>query len=324
MLLHAAPLVLTAAKTNLPVEVKGVLMKLNRCLLLLALLIAVWPARSAAFCLEGAGRADMPRYLANGNSVQAFSGFRRGTVITRRFGAENGIKEVVPPQLRQRYKKWKDELLSTDFGRLQWDYYSSNPNFLLKVIFSRAHKYGAGTDDFEWNETGELIGATITLGTNLDKGFPDPVYYPIMNALENYGSIFEVGGSILASTKIIHEIAHVRNTADTNSKLFQQQNKLITSYNSIFLKNGYNTTDPRLVELAEELGGNPIEIWEAREYQSEVNALRYLIERISDEPFNCSVFTRMRRNVSNYARNYKDRFQQVYDEAPPSPCQSLD
>ena len=233
---------------------------------------------------------------------------------------EFGIKEVVPDELRSRYKKWKDELLSTEFGRQQWEQYADNKEFFLKIVVSSSRKFGAGTDNFEWDSNGKLISATITLGKNLDKGFPDPVYYPVMNSLATYDGLYEVNGEILASTKIIHEIGHVNFTAQTNSKTFQRQNKLMASYNSIFLKNGYNTSDERLVALADELGARPIEIWEEREYQSEVGAMRFLLERIKNEAFFCSVYDRMKRNIVDHARNYKERFSEIAD-LPPALCQ---
>jgi hypothetical protein len=91
------------------------------------------------------------------------------------------------------------------------------------------------------------------------------------------------------------------------------------SYNDIFLRNGYNTGDPRLVALADELGAKPIEIWEEREYRSEVSAMQYLVERMSGEPASCSVFSRMKRNVSFYARNYYDKFSEIVNSDLP-PC----
>jgi hypothetical protein len=215
-----------------------------------------------------------------------------------------GIREDIPADTRQRYQNWKNELLSTQFGRDQWNAYATRKDFLLTITV-------AGTDDFEWNDEGKLVGAKITLGKNLDKGFPDPVYYPVMNSLATYDGLYDIDGDILASTKIIHEIGHVNFTATTNAKVFQKQNKLMASYNSIFLKNGYNTKDPQLVALAEELGAKPIEIWEDREYYSEVGAMRYLVERINGESFSCSVFSRMKRNISDYARNFHNKFDQI-------------
>ena len=233
-----------------------------------------------------------------------------------KLGREVGIKEVVPRDLAGRYEKWKQQVLSTGYGREQWEHYARSTDFLLKVVVSSDRKFGAGTDDFEWDDTGRLISATITLGKNLDRGLPDPVYYPIMNSLATYNTIYEVSGDILASTKIIHEIGHVNFTAQTNSKLFQQQNRLMDSYNSIFLKNGYNTSDARLVALASELGARPIEIWEQREYRSEVGAMKFLLERIRNESFFCNVYDRMRRNIDAHAGDYKGEFDQVANAAP--------
>jgi hypothetical protein len=229
-----------------------------------------------------------------------------------------GIREVVAQDARQRYQSWKDEMLATEFGRQQWDAYANRKDFLLTIIVSDDRKYGAGTDDFEWDDKGNLVAATITLGKNLDKGYPDPVYYPVMNSLATYDGLYTIDGDILASTKIIHEIGHVNFTAQTNAKLFQKQNKLMASYNSIFLRNGYNTRDPRLVALADELGAKPIEIWEDREYQSEVGAMRYLMERINGESFYCSVFGRIRRNIADYARNYQNKFDTIVNSGSPA------
>jgi hypothetical protein len=231
---------------------------------------------------------------------------------------QKGIREDIPSDARQRYHNWKNELMSTEFGREQWNAYAGRKDFLLTITVSGDRKYGAGTDDFEWDDTGKLVAAKITLGRNLDKGFPDPVYYPIMNSLATYDGVYNIDGDILASTKIIHELGHVNSTAAMNAVLFQRQNKLMASYNSIFLKNGYNTSDPRLVALAEELGAKPIEIWEDREYNSEVSAMRYLLERMQGESFSCSVFSRMKRNISDYAGNFHDKFDMVAGSGMPT------
>jgi hypothetical protein len=233
---------------------------------------------------------------------------------------KTGIREVMPKGMQERFAKWKDQLLSTEFGRQQWDFYANNKNFLLTIVVSPDKKFGAGTDDYEWNDEGELVAATITLGRELDKGYPDPIYYPVMNSLSSYNEPYQISGNILASTKMAHEIGHVVFTAKMNSKLFQKQNKLMTSYYKIFLNNGYNTSDPRLVDLASQLGGNPIDIWEDREYWSEVNAMQYLAEKINKEYFYCSVFSRILRNINNYAKSYQDRFEQVAVASLPPDC----
>lgn len=259
----------------------------------------------------------MRDFRAFGICVLVFLSALSCAAATRTPG-EFGIKEIVPTDARQRYQSWKDEVLSTEFGREQWNAYAGRTDFLLTIVVAGDRKFGAGTDDFEWDNDGNLIAATITLGKNLDRGFPDPVYYPVMNSLATYDGLFEVDGEILASTKLIHELGHVNFTAQTNAKVFQRQNKLMASYNNIFLRNGYNTSDPRLVALADELGAKPIEIWEDREYQSEVSAMRYLVERMNGESFSCSVFSRMKRNIADYARNYHDKFDEIVSSGLPA------
>jgi len=201
----------------------------------------------------------------------------------------SGIKENIPAEFLDRYVKWKTELLSTDFGRSQWELYSNNDHFLLKITVDSDRKFGASTGDFKWNDKGELIGATITLGKNLDKGFPDPVYYPVMNSLSLLPDSVEAKGSLLASTKFAHELGHVDLTSRIDGKTIQQQDKLMNAYYKIFLSNGYNTNDPRLTSLVATLGRQPIEIWEDREYWGEANAMRFLASRSKKGSSICSL-----------------------------------
>jgi hypothetical protein len=164
---------------------------------------------------------------------------------------------------------------------------------------SSSRKSGAATGDFDWDDSGNLVAATVTLGKDLDKGFPDPVYYPVMNSLAAQRELHSVRGYLLASTKLVHELAHVDYTAKINSQTFRKQNRLIDTYYNIFLKNGFNTRDPRLVSLESELGARPLEIWEDREYWSEASALQYLVERIDQESFYCAVLDKVRSNVAS-------------------------
>ena len=90
---------------------------------------------------------------------------------------DGGIREDVPDKYRARFEKWKAELRSTDFGRRQWDTYADNKLFLLTIKVSASRGKGAGTDQFLWTEDGKFVGATITLGAELDEGYPPPTYY---------------------------------------------------------------------------------------------------------------------------------------------------
>jgi hypothetical protein len=52
---------------------------------------------------------------------------------------------VIPPLALARYEKWKEQILSTEFGRQQWEHYASSKDFLLTIVVSDDRKFGAGT-----------------------------------------------------------------------------------------------------------------------------------------------------------------------------------
>jgi hypothetical protein len=222
-----------------------------------------------------------------------------------------GIRELIDNRYRTRYKEWKDEFLSTEIGRAQWELYSRHASFVLTITIVPGNEHGAGTSKYKWNDAGELVAATITLGSRIDEGFPSSVYYPVMNALEPYQSSKVLSGNVLAATKIAHEFGHVMKIATTDKALYALQVRLAPIYNKIFLSNGYNVNDPRLVELARQMGGNPVEIWEDREYWGEANAMLFLRDRVAKERFHCKLFNRIKRTVEEYAKPYEDRFTEI-------------
>lgn len=224
---------------------------------------------------------------------------------------DGGIREIVSSKLREKYQKWKTELLATEFGKREWDKYAANKNFILTITISDKEGQGAGSGKYKWDETGALVGATITLGDKIDKGYPNPTYFPVMNSLFLNDSSRRVEGEILAAAKIAHEFGHVNLTGKTNSQLFQLQNKLMPVYNEILLENGYKTNDPRLAALEAQMGGTPVQIWENREYWGEANALNYLLDRINKENFYCLVMKKIKHNVRIYARDYEQRFDEI-------------
>ncbi len=233
---------------------------------------------------------------------------KRNLVTIVKTPTDGGIREEIPAKYKDRFEKWKAELRSTEFGRSQWDNYAAKKNFVLSFKFSGDRGKGAGTDKFLWDESGNFVGATITLGPELDQGYPNPIYYPVLNSLSTDDTSYSISGRILAATKISHELGHVNQAASANMKFLLLQNKLMPVYISIFLNNGLDTKDKKLVDLAEQMGGTPVEIWESREYWSEVNAMLYLKERISNEEFYCYVFNKIKRNLETYARDYEQRF----------------
>jgi hypothetical protein len=230
---------------------------------------------------------------------------------------DGGIKEEIPTKYRERYEKWKSELLTTDLGRDQWNRYADNKNFILTIVVSGSRK-GAGTDSYQWNDEGKLVGATITLSAALEDGSPPPIYYPVLNSLSADAAIY-ISSQIIAATRLSHELGHVNQTAEASMNLIQTQNKLIVQYNSIFVENGLDSHDSRLLDLAHQMNGTPVQIWESREYWSEVNAMLYLSQRISKESFYCPVFKRIRHNIEAHAKAYESRFSQ-HPEFSNSPC----
>src|ERR1041384_5535869 len=108
-------------------------------------------------------------------------------------------------------------------------------------------------------------------------------YFPVMNSLISTESYVPISGNTLAATKIAHEFGHVIRTAQVDSHLYQLQGQLIPQYNKIFLSNGRKAGDPKLEDLAQQMGGTPVTIWEDREYWGETNAMLYLRDRITSD-----------------------------------------
>ncbi len=222
-----------------------------------------------------------------------------------------GLREVIDFRYKGRYQEWKNEFLSTDIGRAQWEMYAHHPRLVLTITIAANNPNGAGSGKYKWNDSGELIAATIVLGSQINHGFPSSVYYPVMNALEPFESKQLIGGSVLAATKIAHEFGHIMKIAGTPESLYHLQVQLVPIYNKIFLSNGYNTSDPRLEELAQKMGGNPVQIWEDREYWGEANAMLFLRDRVAKERFHCKLFNRIKRTVEEYAKGYEERFAEI-------------
>jgi len=221
-----------------------------------------------------------------------------------------GIREVIPSKFQKRYEEWKAEFLSTDIGKAQWDMYAHHPHLVLTITINSNSK-GAGSGKYKWNDSGELVAATISLGSEIERGYPSSVYYPVMNALEPFESQRLIDGSMLAATKLAHEFGHVMKISSVPRSLYDLQIQLVPVYNKIFLSNGYNVNDPRLVDIAQKIGGNPVQIWEDREYWGEANAMLFLRDRVAKEKFHCRLFGKIKQAVEEYAKDYEERFAEI-------------
>jgi hypothetical protein len=232
-------------------------------------------------------------------------------------GSAGGIREQIPKKYAARYQYWKQEFLATETGRQQWASYQNNPNFTLTLVITPGNPEGGNTGNYEWNAEGKLVAATITLGCRLDAGVPNPIYFPVMNSLSPTETTRNTGGVTLAATKIAHEFGHVNRTAKGDAVLYQLQVQLMPEYNQIFLSNGRDGRDPRLLELAQRMGATPVEIWEDREYWGETNAMLYLRDRFADDGFRCLLFSRIKRSLDLYAKGYEERFLNIAESLPP-------
>ncbi|HEV7395640.1 MAG TPA: hypothetical protein VGN86_03940, partial [Pyrinomonadaceae bacterium] len=134
------------------------------------------------------------------------------------------------------------------------------------------------------------------------------VYFPVMNSLLPSDTTRRIDGQTLAATKMAHEFGHVNRTVNGDADLYQLQSKLMPQYNQIFLTNGRDPSDPRLLELVKDMRGTPVEIWEDREYWGETNAMLYLNDRFAEDSFRCQLFSRIKRSVDLYAPSYEARF----------------
>jgi len=262
---------------------------------------------------------EHPRIEASAWLIAGYHGLLSTDLATKKVGDDqHGIREDIPRKYRNHYEQWKKEFLSTEVGRREWANYSNNDHFKLTITISQSNVEGATTGTYKWNETGELVAATISLGVRLDQGFPNPVYFPVMNSLVPTETSHKIDGVTLAATKIAHEFGHVNRTAKVDPTIYQLQSELIPQYNQIFLSNGRDANDPRLIELARRMGGTPVEVWEDREYWGETNAMLFLSDRFADHDFRCLLFSRIKQRVDLYAKSYEERFLNVAQSTPSS------
>ena len=189
--------------------------------------------------------------------------------------------------------------------------YAHHPQLALTITVSPDHSHGGQTGNYKWDDSGNLIAATITLGSRIDQCYPSADFYPVLNSLAVLESSHMDSANILAAAKIAHEFGHVNLTAMTDEALYRLQNQLMPVYNTILLRNGYNTRDPRLIELAQEMSGTSEEISRDREYWAEANAMLYLRDRITEKGLQRSLFRRINENVKSCDKSYAQRFLQI-------------
>ena len=270
--------------------------------------VGSWLVRSKVLGLLIAGTVLFTMLLFPFVSTHTTRAESSGDPSSKGLPGGSHIRELIPDRFQKKYEKWKSEFLSTKVGQEQWERYARNANFTLTITVSEERGKGAGTEQYRWNDNGQLIAATITLGDQADEGYPSPFNYPVTSSLSHAEPAYPIGGSVLAATKIAHEFGHVNSVALADARLFQLQNKLIPIYNRILLSNGRNVHDPKLVELAKQMSGTPVEIAQDRELWAEANALTFLRERCPEDGDYKSVFTAIKHAVESYAKEHVERF----------------
>jgi hypothetical protein len=222
---------------------------------------------------EGAGDAgsESPRVTAAADTINDTGG-----------QPTPGINELVPSKYKKRYLRWKAEYLSTKAGRDQWERYSRRGDFLLVITVSPELRRGAQVGDYQWDSSGRLVAAVIFLGKDMDKGYPTNVTnYPVTCSLGLSDHPGGVEREVLAAAKLAHEFGHVSDTATKDASTYATQNRLILEYGEIFKANGFDPTDPRLIDIERRLGGTPADIIRGREYVAESYVAAYLQEKFS-------------------------------------------
>ena len=214
------------------------------------------------------------------------------------------IQEQIPEKYRGKYQRWKKEFLITETGRRQWEAIDNQPALTLIITISQDRASDAFAGEFRWDEAANLTNATITLGCNIDSCCPDPIYYPVLSSLKKLDPL---DGPILAAAKMAHEFDHV-NQAITGGTAYRNESEMSHIYSSVFLRNGYNANDPRLVALTEKMGRTPVEIGEDREHRAEIQALRYLLERVKEDEFRRKFLASLKKTISVFARSFQPKY----------------
>src|SRR5947209_489777 len=140
---------------------------------------------------------DYSPFIKGSNPTDFFEGMADNErIVIVPTPTDGGIRLNIPEKYKDRFEKWKTEFLSTEFGRRQWDAYANNKEFILTVEVSDKKGKGAGTDRYLWNDEGKLVGATISFGDQIQDGYPNPIYYPVMNSLSSGDTYYSIGGTI--------------------------------------------------------------------------------------------------------------------------------
>jgi RHS repeat-associated protein len=218
------------------------------------------------------------------------------------------IVENISDEYKKRYEAWKKEYLSTEAGQKQWAKYANDKSFTLNITVadrgSKTLNQGAEAGSYQWSTEGKLTGATITLGNNISSGYPSPADYPVTSSLNNTDGGYDVSEQVLAATKIAHEFGHVNRTAAVGGDLYKLQQQLIPEYNKLYFQ---NSNDPRLGDMARQMGGTPVEVNLGREHWAEANTIPFLRDRFPGGKGHDPMPGRVKKAIESYQKTYPGR-----------------
>src|SRR5688572_12851666 len=120
-------------------------------------------ATATLICLGGSSSGSEP--------IPARCAAPASAEVSRAFAGDQlsgpNLKESIDLRYEKRYAQWKKEFLAAEIARVQWGLYAKHPRLTLTITVSPKNKNGAGTGNYKWNEKGELIEATIFLGSRI-------------------------------------------------------------------------------------------------------------------------------------------------------------
>jgi hypothetical protein len=81
---------------------------------------------------------------------------------------------VISSRDKARYQVWKDEFLSTETGRREWQAHAQDTRLLLTIATSTDNRYGAAIGHYEWNRSGNCPPPRLLLAPAWTREFRSP------------------------------------------------------------------------------------------------------------------------------------------------------
>ncbi len=222
-----------------------------------------------------------------------------------RFADPEGEKIIEPSGLskehQDEYNRNKAAFLATTAGAALWKKYEEDTSFTLTIAVGSSgtlrpsNDESAITGDPVFDGKGNLTGATIVLGSNIESGAPsDGNSYPILSSLGEAGKLARAVG------KIAHEFGHVEDFRGRGAR-FYQEHQLAKERQQLFdqLSGREYRTNKRVSEITAQLGPNLSRDRDVRAERTVIPVLRQHFGK------------RMPRAVKTAVKNYEKSYGKV-------------